>query len=479
MTAVPEPATPARVGAAQWMVLVVLVIPLWLTILDTTVLNVAVPTIQRDLRTSLPSLQWVLSGYPLVFATFQVIGGRLGDLYGVRRTFLLGTALFGTGSLIAASATSVPALVIGEAVVEGLGACLMVPALVVILSNTFQGPERATAYAVWGTAIATGSSFGPLLGGYLTEYHSWRLAFAINSGVALAAIVAALLVIPPDRAIRRTRLDLPGSALIAAGTFAVVFAVSQAPRYGWWRPLGGRTFTVIPWMLIASVVLTMLFVSFERAKERRGTDPLFAPSQFRHLGYRYGLLSSSAMSFGQYIVTLTLAIHLQRTRGLDPMATGLWLLPMGIGSLVGAQAAGRLTRRLGTAGVVRVGTVLFGLGLTLLTVVLGDRAAFLAVAPALVLTGLGTGATTAQVTNLVLSAADPEKAGVAAGMLNTTRQVAAAVGIAVVGAVLVVSDARLAVAIAVGGALLSVVCAARLPANRVVPPPPVPSVEAA
>ncbi len=182
----------------RWFTLAVVVGAVLIVALDTTVLNVAIPTILRDLDTTLPSLQWVIAGYSLTFASLLIIGGRLADLYGARRIFIIGAALFGAGSLLASVAQSVPQLIVGEAIIEGIGASLMMPATLGILSTTFHGRERATAFAAWGATAGAAVAFGPLLGGFLTTDYSWRWAFRINVVVVPLAILGAMVFMRPS-----------------------------------------------------------------------------------------------------------------------------------------------------------------------------------------------------------------------------------------------------------------------------------------
>ena len=224
--------------ARRWITLAIVLLSTMIVVLDNTVLNVALPTILRDFHTTLPSLEWVITGYALTFATFLIIGGRLGDIYGTRRVFIVGAAMFGAGSLLASLATGVPTLVLGEALIEGLGASLMLPAALAVLSTTFQGRERATAFAAWGAVAGSAAGLGPLLGGFLTTNFSWRWSFRINVIIAPLAIIGALLFIA--RSPRRDEhepIDGVGAALIAAGMFLLVFGLSEGGTYGWFRPI--------------------------------------------------------------------------------------------------------------------------------------------------------------------------------------------------------------------------------------------------
>jgi MFS family permease len=236
LTSVHRPGTDSP-DPRRWITLAIVVLSIVLTAMDVAVLNVAIPTMLRELHATVPQLQWVITGYSLTFAAFLIIGGRLGDMYGHRRMFVIGGFLFGLGSLIASEARSVGQLIVGEAVIEGLGAALMMPASLAILSTTFRGRERATAFAAWTAAAGGSAAFGPLVGGYLTTEHSWRWAFRINVLLAPFAIVGALLLIPRGQRTRRTNIDLLGAALAAGSMFLVTFGLSQSGVYDWWSPL--------------------------------------------------------------------------------------------------------------------------------------------------------------------------------------------------------------------------------------------------
>jgi EmrB/QacA subfamily drug resistance transporter len=445
-------------GARRWITLGIVVMAAFIVALDNSVLNVAIPTILRELDTDLLSLQWVLTGYALTFATFLVIGGRLADIFGARRTLIVGAALFGLGSFIASIAHSVPVLVFGEALIEGLGASLMLPATISIISTTFTGPVRATAFAAWASSFGAAVAFGPIIGGYLTTYYSWRWSFRINVIVAPITILGAMLFMAPSpRSERRQRIDIPGALLIASGMFLFVFGLSEGGTYGWFVAL--RDFTVGPWTVwssdaavsmvpvsfVLSIVLLTTFVVVERAKERADDDPLFEFGQLRHLGFRYGLLTTMILSMGQLGLIFVMAVFLQDGRHLSAVDNGLWLLPIGVAIVLGSQCGGRLVHRVGATTVVRVGLSLEVLGLVLVALVISPHVTFLSLLPGFLLFGTGIGFAVAQLTNVVLSDVPAERAGSASGANSTVRQIGSALGIAVVGTLLTTLTVRHAV----------------------------------
>ena len=430
----------------RWLTLAILIMALVLVVLDNTVLNVAVPTMVRELHTSLASMRWVIAGYSLTFASLLVIGGRLGDLYGPRRMFMLGAALFGIGSALASVSTSVGVLILGESVIEGIGAALMMPASLSIISNTFKGSERGSAFAAWGATMGAGMAFGPVVGGYLTTYHSWRWAFRINVLVAPVAVLGAYLLVRHDApGGRRERLDLPGAVLVAAGTFSLVFGISESDRYGW-------TSAIVLTAFLVAVVGLSSFVLLERRKEREGTSPLFEFGQLRHLRFRYGLVAQIVLAMGQMGQFFVMPVFLQDVRHLTPATNGLWMLPVGLSIVVFAQVGGRLTRVLGTTTLVRIGLVLNTVGLLGMAYMLQRDVTFLRLLVPFIVFGIGVGLASSQLTNLILSEIPADKAGVASGANTTVRQVGSALGVAVMGVVLASgplhSSARLALLVA-------------------------------
>jgi EmrB/QacA subfamily drug resistance transporter len=450
----------ARVAAdpRRWITLAIVVLSLIIVVLDSTVLNVAIPTILRDFDTQLPSLQWVLTGYSLTFATLLIIGGRLGDIYGARRMFIIGAALFGVGSLLASEATSVPTLLVGESIIEGIGASLMMPATLAILSTTFDGPERAKAFAVWGATAGAAVAFGPLVGGFLTTNYSWRWSFRINLVVAPLAIIGALLFIRRTASPgRRQRIDIPGAMLVAAGMFSLVFALSEGGAYGWLTPIrplavmgrevwpSTRAISAIPFVLVAAVVLLSCFYAYERRRERAALDPLFEFGQLRHLGFRYGLLTTAVLAMGQLGFLFVLPVFLQDGKHLSAVENGLWLVPSGLFIVIGAQLGGRLTRRINTTYVVRYGLALEAVGLCAIAMVITPRLTLPVLLPGLALFGIGLGFASSQLTNVVLSDIPNDHAGAASGANTTVRQIGAALGIAIIGSLLNTQTIRSAV----------------------------------
>ena len=445
----------AQTDRGRWVSLAIVLVAAFIVVLDTTVLNVSIPTIIRELDSTLGAVEWVVTGYALTFATFLIIGGRLGDIYGHRRIFMVGVSLFGIGSFIASISTSVAMLIVGEAIIEGLGAALMLPATIAIMSGTFKGKERAKAFAAWGAIAGVGAACGPLIGGFLTTNYSWRWSFRINVIVAPLALIGALLFVKKGlKADRRPRIDVPGAVLIASGMFLLVFALSEGGSYGWFTPaedvvIAGTTIwptsmpvSFVAVLFMAATVILARFVSIERRKERQDRDPLFEMGQFRRKTYRFGLITVLILAMGQLGLSFTLPIFLQDAMHLTAAENGLWQLPVGCSVIIGAQIGGRAINRFGTTVVVRAGLICYALGLVMVFSVISLDVTWWKLLPGLLLYGGGIGTAGAQITNIVMSEVPSRSSGVASGANTTARQIGGALGVAVIGSLLSVQTIR-------------------------------------
>lgn len=281
-----QPTTATTTERRRWFALATVTAAVVVVALDTTILNVAIPTIRGDLHTDLAAMQWVISGYSLTLGSLLIVGGRLGDLYGTRRTFIAGALIFAAGSFLASAATTVWMLVLGEAVIEGVGAALLMPASLATVSLLFADRDRAKAFAVWGGAAGASAALGPVLGGWLTTDYSWRWGFRINLVVAPLAALAALAVLPGvARRDRRPPLDASGAVTAAIGLFLLVFAITEGATYGWLT--AQYSFTVagvtlwpasapvspVPFAFAAAAIALAAFAAIEHRKQHAGGSP--------------------------------------------------------------------------------------------------------------------------------------------------------------------------------------------------------------
>jgi MFS family permease len=390
-------------------------------------------------------------------------------------------------------------LILGEAVIEGVGASLLLPASLAIVSTIFSGPDRARAFGITGGASGAAAALGPVVGGWLTTDFSWRWGFRINVVVAPLAALIALAVLPHMvRPVRRRRLDIAGATFIAGALFLLVFGITEGSTYGWCTPtrafaVAGTTVwpTSAPLSVVAGAFLlaatsALAFITIERRTARAGGEPLVAFADFRVRGFRFGLTTTLAAVMAQAGTMFVLAVVLQTTHQLTAVQTGAWLLPVGLAVLVGANVGGAMASRLGASTVVRTGIALQAFGVGAAALVISPDVTFAMLAPTLAAFGLGAGLGMSQLWNVILSEVPPERAGSASGVTTTNNSIAAALGITVLGTVLRAVDAhgavpaRWALLTAVIMLAAGVASAAALPRRRPsTGEPPAPEREAA
>ncbi|MCC7304332.1 MFS transporter [bacterium] len=424
----------------KWLGLVVTSMALAIIIIDTTVLNVSLRDIMRDLGTDLQTMQWVITIYSLVLAALTITGGRLGDLFGRKRMFMLGALLFGIGSFIASISINANMLLFGWSIVEGIGAALMMPATASMVISTFQGKERAIAFGVWGGVAGAASAFGPLLGGYLTATVSWHWAFRINVLVVALVLLGSVVITESIDKKERHTLDIVGSLLSALSMAMIVFGIVESSTYGWWIAkkdwiISFGELSITPVAIFVGMVLLALFIIWERRMMAERKTPLVSLDIFKNKQFVAGILVTSILSLGQAGIIFALPVFFQSVRSLDAFKTGQSLLPMSISILVIAPLSGLLRKRVATRDLVQIGLLTSALGAYLVYSNLDVSANPSDFTWALVALGAGMGLTMSQISNVTLSAIDPNMAGEASGINNTIRQLGSSLGSALIGAV--------------------------------------------
>jgi EmrB/QacA subfamily drug resistance transporter len=441
--AAPEP--PAATSR-QWLALLVLGLGLAIVIIDGTIVNVVLPSISRDFKANLRDLQWVNSIYALVYAALIVTFGRIGDQLGRRLMFVIGVAVFMAGSVLSGAASSI-GMLIGARALQGLGAAMTSPSTLSIISGTFTGRMRGVAIGVWGAIAGAAAALGPLLGGWLTTAASWRWAFFINIPIGVVAIVGAWLLVDESRgAGRRVDIDFPGIFLITVGVGALVLGLIEGQAYGWIAPTNGFAVGAWTWpfkafsVSLASFVVATIgfagFIAWEVRVKARGREPLFDLSLLGYRSFRFGLLTVAIVALGEFGVIFVLSLFLQGVLGYTALATGLTFLPFAALTLFVAPTAGLFSARFGPKWVVTAGMLIEAVFIFILSRVLRVDTSQGTIILVLLGYGVGVGLAIAQLTNIVLSEIPSDRLGAGSGANNTLRQVGAALGIAVIGAVL-------------------------------------------
>jgi EmrB/QacA subfamily drug resistance transporter len=404
-----------------WLVLVIVGLAQFMVILDATIVNVALPSIQHGLSFSPSSLQWIVNAYTLAFGGFLMLGGRAADLIGRRRLFVLGIVLFSAASLMNGLAGSAGILVAGRAL-QGLGGALVSPAALAVLTTTFaEGRERTTALGVWSAVAVGGGAIGLLLGGVLTTLLSWQWIFFVNVPVGVVAILLALRFVPESRVENaRGGVDVAGAVSITAGLVVLVYALVNAQTAGW------ISFTTFGLGAIAAALLAGFFVI-----ESRLRHPLIRLGIFRMRSITGSNLAMLLVAAGMFALFYFASIYVQEVLGYSALRAGLAFLPVTGGIIVGAGLSQQLIRRVGVRAVGLVGMTIAATGLILLSRIpvagtyLGD------LLPGLMIMAVGMGLTFVPITLIATTNVEAHDAGLASGLLNTSQQLGGAIGLAV------------------------------------------------
>jgi EmrB/QacA subfamily drug resistance transporter len=411
----------------RWWTLVAVSLATLMAYLDNNVVNVALPTIQRDLHLSVSGLEWVVSSYLLVFAGLLLAGGRLADHYGRRRMFLVGLAIFTVSSLASGLAGNAAVLIASRAV-QGLGAALLVPTTLAIILATFSDPrERNVAVGIWNAIAALALAIGPLIAGFISQHLHWGWIFFINVPVGVITAVIALPAMDESRGGREgeaRRLDVPGLVVSAVMLFSLVYALIEGQDRGWTSPV-----------ILGAFVLAAVALAGFLLVESRTTQPMVALSMFRSRVFSGGTVTMMLWGFGVFGIYFFTALYLQDILGFSPTKAGLAFVPMALAVVVFSGLAGPVAARIRTHRAVAGGMLLMAAGLVLFAL-LGANASFAALMPAFVVFGAGAGLMNVPLTTAILGAMPPERSGIASALLNASREVAGLLGITVIGAVL-------------------------------------------
>jgi EmrB/QacA subfamily drug resistance transporter len=412
----------------------VMIVGALMDMIDVTIVNVALPTIRRDLHASATQLEWVVSGYMLAFAAALIVAGNLGDLFGRKRVFLIGVAVFGLASLAAGWSGS-GAELIAARVVQGAAAAAMAPQVLATFRAVFAGSERGKAFSIYGAMLGFASAVGLLLGGVLTEANlfgwSWRAVFFVNIPVAVAALIAGLRFVPETRDPGARRPDVTGAVLLAASLVAIVYPLLEGRQLGW---------PAWVWVLLAAGVAGLGVLGLLEARRTGRADgpaPLLRAGLFRVPAFAAGLGVQMAFAAGLQGFFLALALWLQAGEHFSPLKAGLTAVAFSAGSFIGAPVAVPLAQRYGRR-VLAIGGVLMAAGIAGVSLVashIGVNGSAWPVVPGLVVCGAGLALLIIPLVNVVLAAVPVEAAGGASGLFGTAQQLGGAVGVAVFGTV--------------------------------------------
>ena len=410
-----------RHSTNRWLVLVIICFAQFMVVLDGTVVNVALPSIQKDLGLSETNLQWIVNAYTLVFGGFLLLGGRVGDLLGRKRFFLFGLVVFTAASLLDGLSTS-SGMLIGSRALQGLGAAFISPAALAIITTTFEeGADRAKALGVWAAIAIGGSAVGLILGGAITQLISWPWVFFVNVPVGIVVFIAALRYLPEsrDETAHRT-FDVLGAICVTGGLMTLVYAIVEAEEHGWGSPRTIATFAVAAILLVGFVFV-----------ELRAKGPLVRLSIFRTRSLTVANVVMFLVASGLFAMFFFNSLYLQRVLGYQPLKAGLAFLPFTFGIVISAGLASRFAPKLGVRPVAIFGMIVTAAGMLLLTQISVGGTYVSDLLPGLVVTSLGLGFVFVPLTLVATTGLEDKDQGLASGLFNTSQQIGGALGLAI------------------------------------------------
>ncbi|MDX3170466.1 MFS transporter, partial [Streptomyces scabiei] len=425
----------------QWRALIVLGTAQFLMVLDTSVMNVSISQLVEDFDTEVTAIQGVITLYALVMAAFMIIGGRFGDIIGRRRLFFLGLVVYGIGSALTAVAPTLWVLGLGWSVIEGLGAAMVLPSMAALVAESYRGRDRAVAYGVIGGLAGAGIAVGPLLGGWVTTYLTWRLVFAGEVVVVVAMLCFRRAITESPRTGRRPAMDGVGAALSATGLALGVLGVLQSSTWGWVQPRN-PPFTVMgfaPTLFVigAGILVLAAFTHWEHRRTAHGTDPLVHLPLLRRPALGSGLSALLCQNLILLGLFFTIPLYLQVVQGFDAFQTGLRLLPVSITMLASSLVASRLGRRAGPRRVVRLALATLAVAIVWLLATIDPVIDDTQFALAMALLGVGMGLLASQLGNVVQSSVGEKERSEVGGLQFTAQNLGSALGTALIGSLLI------------------------------------------
>ena len=438
------PVVPAAGGASlvqgSSIVLLTLAAGQFLMTLDSSVMNVSIATVAKDVGTTVTGIQGAITAYTLVMAALMITGGKIGGLIGRRRAFAIGCLIYGAGSLTTSLAPNLPVLLLGWSFLEGVGAALILPAIVALVAGNFPAERRPAAYGLVAAAGAVAVAIGPLIGGFATTYFSWRWVFAGEVVVVLAILLLTKQI--ADAPVEtRPKFDLVGAVLSAAGLALLVFGILRSGEWGWIRPHeGGPSWANLSptvWLVLAGLFVIWLFFTWENRRESQGKEPLIRPAMLKNTQLTGGLI----MFFFQFLVQagffFVVPLYLSVTLGLSALATGVRLLPLSVMLLVAAIGIPRFFPRVSPRLVVRIGLLCLLAGTVVLLAALDADSGPEVVFVPMLLIGLGIGCLASQLGAVTVSAVPDDQAPEVGGIQNTMTNLGASIGTALAGSILI------------------------------------------
>lgn len=433
---------------SKWTIVAILALAQFVMVLDSTVMNVSMSTVAQDLGTSISGMQAAITFYTLTMAALMLTGAKLGDIWGRRRAFMIGSIVYGLGSLVTALSPNLPWLLFGWSLVEGLGAVLVIPAIAALAAINYKGKERVVAFAIIGGVSGAAAAAGPLIGGFVTTYFSWRYVFIAEVIIMLAVLLLAKRI-TDQKATKPQLLDVPSAVLSAIGMGVLVLGILQSKVWGWVQPLGaptinGQPFTpfgvsVVAYMILIGVLVLWLFYNRQEDLEKAGKPGLIKVSLLSIKSLRSGL----SVLMSQYLITaaifFVIPVYLQTILGYDALKTGMKIFPLSVALIIFSIAGTRMTRRFSAQRIVRIGQIELIIGSLLLMSSINIELKGFVFGLGMFIVGGGLGLLASQLGNVNMSAVGKENAAEGGGLQGTFQNLGSSLGTALIGSLFIAS----------------------------------------
>ena len=433
----------------RWNVLIVVSLAMFIITIDTTMMNVAITALSQDLNTEIQHIQMAIAVYSLVMAAGMIASAKLAKIYGTKRIFIIGVILYGIGTVTAALSQNIIVLTLGWSVIEGIGAALMIPAILSFLVTTYQGKERVRAFAVYAAILVGGAAIGPIIGGLFTTYATWRWAFGMEAFIIAAILISSRLLVGQGKTEKRPGLDWGGIALSTTGLVSLVVGVISANTYGWWqaaKPLviGGLEIapfgiSAAPLFMITGGILLLMFRLWLKRQERKGNEPLVPTSLFRNRPYMAGISTTLIILIGLGAILFATPFFLQTMLHTNAFETGVAVIPMPLAMLALSFITARLVTRIQIEHLIRIGIVVMIAGAIVMANSFSPSMTVMSLTPGLALIGIGMGLALSQIGNVTISFAKSSETDEASGLYSTFLNLGRAIGTAAVGAIMLAS----------------------------------------
>lgn len=430
----------------KWAVLIALCSGQFVMVLDSTVMNVSIQRVIEDLDTKVSTMQLAIATYTLTTAALMLVGGKVGDIIGRRRAFQIGLVTFSAGALITALSQNIGILILGWSILEAVGAALMIPAILALLVSNYQGADRVIALGAIGGIAGAAAAAGPMIGGWVATIGSWRDVFAAEAVIMVCLLAASRIIDDAPLGRARPRLDLVGALLSTSGLALAVLGIVQSSTWGWVETkevpsIGGTAIepfglSVVPFLIVAGLLLLAAFAAWERRLGARGGDTLVELAMLRLAQLRAGLGTIAMMFLCLGGIFFLMPLYLQIVLGKDPLETGVRLLPMSLAVLFVAMGASRLSTRVAPRRLIRLGFLFIAAGAGLLVLTIDPEFDALPFAGSVLVVGVGLGLIGSQVSNVNMSTAGPEKTSETGALQGTAQNLGAALGTALIGSIL-------------------------------------------